>query len=335
MAQYKKFDKKLAGDEEGFQSATPQVVAEYRAKRLKCGAVLDCCCGLGSDTIALAKECETVVSVEIDTERINSAKKNAEQAGRKNIVFINSDIFGLDIKGLKNKYSLECAFADPQRRKADGTRVTNLSETQPNTIVLINCLKQDIPNLCIEAPVSAEIPFDCEKEFIGWEGRKGKRETSLTLYFGDLKKCEVSAVALPSGERIEKGTAPSSYDYTSPRPRKYLYELRNCVVRAGLQDELAKKLGCAIYKDFLTFNFPLLTSNFFENRFEVLADCKAGELVPALKKLGAGKIVLRGRLAPDEQIRMKKTLESQLSGEKKLHAFIEPARCLVCRSLDF
>jgi hypothetical protein len=55
MKYYDKFSKKIFSDEGGYESATLEIVEDYRASRLKCRTALDCCCGIGGDTIARAK----------------------------------------------------------------------------------------------------------------------------------------------------------------------------------------------------------------------------------------------------------------------------------------
>jgi len=325
MKHYDKFSRDLYADEEGYESATPEVVADYRASRLRCGTALDCCCGIGGDTIALAKVCETVIAVDKSAERISMAKKNALLCGLKNIKFVNSDIFACDLK----RFEADVVFADPQRRR-DGKRVNSLDETEPDTNRLVSFLGGRSEGFCIEAPSTAEIPYDCEREYVSWDSRRGKRECILSLYFGRLRRCGISAVALPTGDRIEveEHTAERS---DADAPLGYLYEPKVCIKRALMERDLAESLGCSIYGPFLTSD-GLLKSGFFENRFAFLSFFESGRLIETLRALGAGKVVLRGKMQPEEQMRLKEEIERRLDGERKLHVFVDEG--IICESLS-
>jgi len=250
MRHYDKFSRELYADDEGYESATPELVAEYRASRLKCDTALDCCCGIGGDTIALAKVCENVIAVDKSAERISMAEKNALLFGLKNIKFVNSDILARDV----GEFGADVAFADPQRRR-DGKRVNSLDETEPDTTRLVSFLGGRFEGFCIEAPSTAEIPYDCDREYVSWDSRRGKRECILSLYFGTLKKCSISAVALPSGDRIEV-EEPTKERLSTDKPMHYLYEPKVCIKRASMERDLAESLDCSIYGPYPGNNSP-------------------------------------------------------------------------------
>ena len=90
-------------------------------------------------------------------------------------------------------------------------------------------------------------------------------------------------------------------------------------------------MGVTLSQGFLTSD-GLLRSPFFKNSFELLALVKEDQLVPTLQSFDAKKVVLRGRLEPDQQLRLKHSIESKLSGTKKLHVFFRDtllvAQCL-------
>jgi hypothetical protein len=152
------------------------------------------------------------------------------------------------------------------------------------------------------------------------------------LYFGVLKNCELSAVVLPAGERFEV-TERVSEQLETDVPSQYLYELKICIVKAGLQRELAKKLSCALYKTNFVTSEKLIISNFFENSFVVLDKSSKENIVNELHKLDAKKLVIRGKISPEHQKNLKETLEKQLRGTKKLHMFLEGDRYLICELL--
>ena len=107
-----------------------------------------------------------------------------------------------------------------------------------------------------------------------------------------------------------------------------------------MKEKLLERLGGKAWvfsEKFLSADEEL-ASAFFKNRFkvlEILESWDEGALVPALQKLGAGKVVLRGKFAPEEQLAMKKRVEEKLSGKEKLHAFFFGKKAAVCRNIDF
>jgi len=355
---YKKFLKKIEGDKIGYESATPDIVSNFLCeditKRLMDNAkdnikdninissdigVIDCCCGIGNVSIALSKFFNFVVAVDKDKERLKIAERNAKIYNCKNIKFIHSDIFSINIKDLKEKYNLNVAFADPQRRIIkDGKtiRTNNLTETSPNTINLINFITPEIPNMCVLTSSNAEVNLPCEKEYVSWQGRKGKRETLLVLYFGNLKKCEKSAVVLPSKDKICKETNFEKVECEkSEKPLKYIYEIKDCVVKAKLQNELGILTKCKIFNEKFLTSENEIKSNFFENRFEVLGICTQKNLIENLKKINARKVVIRGKIMPKEHKKMKNEIERKLDGGKeKIHIFINGKKILIGRNID-
>src|SRR3989344_4350413 len=81
----------LAYNAEDLRWATPEIVADYRAKRLKCQVIADLGCGIGFQALAFAKTCHKVYAVDVDHKKLNKAKKNAQLLGIKNIIFIHGD----------------------------------------------------------------------------------------------------------------------------------------------------------------------------------------------------------------------------------------------------
>jgi len=304
--------KKMMFDRESIEVATPEVVATYRAKRLACDAILDVGCGLGGDTSALAGTCGQVVAIDINPQRLEFARNNCRAYGRKNVQFVQGDVLKMNVE----KCGAVFAFADPTRR-VGGRRVKDLSETLPSTTELVKKLS-GFKGFCIETSQQlnpGEIPYECECEYVSLDGEL----VCLSLYFGDFKKGERSAVVLPSGARLEskKGVKKPKVSTLNT----YFYEIDPTVIRAGLVPELAAMVGLPMHGDFLT-SLEVIQSPFFRNSFELLAVIDEDNLVPTLQLLGAKKVVLRGRIDPVKQLALKQSIESKLSGTKKLHVFL-------------
>lgn len=89
------YDEGCLLDEEGWYSATPELIADHIAHRCRCDTILDAFCGVGGNTIAFAKTCEhgmyvvnpsrprltralsTVIALDISPVRLALAKHNA------------------------------------------------------------------------------------------------------------------------------------------------------------------------------------------------------------------------------------------------------------------
>ena len=63
-------------------------------------------------------------------------------------------------------------------------------------------MRKQQKDVCIELPPQIkDIPFDCEIEYLSVNHELNR----LNLYFGELKKCKLSAVIAETGERLEGG----------------------------------------------------------------------------------------------------------------------------------
>lgn len=330
--------------------ATPDSVADYRAKRLKCPIIVDLCAGVGMQSIAFARECDSVISVEIDSRKVEYARRNAAVYGLKNIEFICGDAVSNDVVEMITKADI--VFCDPERLAAENERrIENIAIIKE----ILNKYSQLTKNIAIEVPPQIspdKISFDCEKEYLSVD-RKLNR---LTLYFGMLKRYDVSAVSLPSEERIFKGEKKKLEE--SENILKYLYDVDKAVLKAGLAEELAFKLekdvfmlenrNCfqhpkntpifAIFKRtkknlFLTSDSNI--SNVFLNEFLVLDNVASNdfEIIEALKKLNAKEIILRAEVPPEDYWAVRNKFEEQLVGSFKVHLFLFEDCALVCKKL--
>ncbi len=304
--------KKLHYREEDIRWATPEVVAAYRAERLKCKVIADIGCGIGFQSFAFAKTCKKVYAVEIDKDKIALAKKNAGSLGIKNIEFIHGD--ALSEKVLKKLGDVEMVFCDPERLPEESKR--SVGTIKPSIPELLKKYGSITENMAIEFPPQiTDIPFDCEKEYVSVDGALNR----LNLYFGKLMKCERSAVILPGKEKLcsaEEAALEETEDLG-----EYLYEADPAAVKAGLLNELSQKTKTKLYSSGKAVFFTSdrkVTSLFFKNSFKVMEVCRQEEheIIAALHKHGAGKVILRISVEPKEYWNVRKRIESKLNGTK-------------------
>ena len=303
---------KLHYRDEDIRWATHELAAEYRAQRLKCKTIVDIGCGIGFQSFAFAKICKKVYAVEIDEEKIKLAKKNAQILGWKNIEFIHGD--ALSEKVLKQLKKVDMVFCDPERSPEERKRkVATIKPSIPELLHKYGALTE---NIAIEFPPQiTELPFDCEREYLSIDGALNR----LTLYFGDLKKCERSAVILPGKERLcpaEEATLKET-----ERLGEYLYEADPAVVKAGLLAELSEEAEVERYEDGKAVFFTSdkkVKSSFFKNTFKVIDMCaqEEHEIIAALQKHEAGRVILRIPVDPADYWKIRKKMEAKLAGDK-------------------
>ena len=92
-----KFGADYCANDRTFRMGLDVRFTDHLADRFKGRVVLETCAGGGFTSIALARKAEYVFSVEIDSERLFDAKRNAALAGfRGNVTFIRADIFDVE-----------------------------------------------------------------------------------------------------------------------------------------------------------------------------------------------------------------------------------------------
>jgi 16S rRNA G966 N2-methylase RsmD len=127
--------------------------ANHLADRFKGKVVLETCAGGGFTTIALARKAEYVFSVEIDSERLMEAKRNAALAGvRGNITFIRADIFDVKIDSLDRQ--VDAALVDPDWADRDIAHVYRFedSTTLPPSDWILDYLADYTENITLVQP---------------------------------------------------------------------------------------------------------------------------------------------------------------------------------------
>lgn len=296
---------------EDLRWATHELAAAYRAERLKCKVIVDIGCGIGFQSFAFAKTCKKVYAIEIDKEKIKLAQKNAETLGWKNIEFITGD--ALSEKVISQLKDVDTVFCDPERSPEE--RARNVASIKPSIPELLKKYGALTENIAIEFPPQIkDIPFDCEKEYLSIDGALNR----LTLYFGDLKKCEKSAIVLPGEKKLSSADATLQETETLG---EYLYEADPAVVKADLLAELSEKSGTELYaeeKNVFFTSDKKVKNAFFKNSFKVIEMCKQEdhEIIAALQKHNAGQVILRMSLDPQEYWKVRKKFEAKLIGDK-------------------
>ena len=319
------YQEKLKVPKEFIRFATPREVSIYRAERLGAKTIVEIGAGIGGQTMAFAKNSKNVVAIELDKARSSILSDNIRKLRIKNVNVINGDALN---KGIINKIKKEepsVIFVDTERpEQSDRT----LSFITPPIQKILDAYIPITKKIAIEIPPFTQgleelrKDLNFEEEFISIDNQLNR----LTLYFNELKKCEVSAIALPSGEKIVH-----SAEYVESKKEKYvknykyLYIIDPTIIVARLIDELAVKFDAPI----LFLNKPVLLSNkeidsHFLTKFKIIKTCSndPDQIFKTMKSLGVGKVTLRYNLEPNEYWKVRNSYEKRLTGKREINLFI-------------
>ena len=221
-------------DVPGIEQATSEAVADWKAARFeRCGTteVIDACCGIGGDSIALARS-NSVEAFDLDPVRVWMTERNAGCTARV------ADVTTLTAEGRH-------VHIDPARRdEKSGKRHWRLEHLQPSWSDCAALLATAPGGACKLGP-GVPMPFpdrpeDSELEFIQHHGRM----VQCVLWTGDLVEkagCE-RATILPEGMTICGDPVETPCSFRLPEAGERLLEARPALERAGL-------IGCGLNQE--------------------------------------------------------------------------------------
>lgn len=302
---------KLNLKKEILQYTTPENIADYRAKKLKCNTIVDLCCGIGGQTIYFSRYCKKVYAIDINRNKIKIAKKLCRKLNLKNVELICNDV--LDPKIISIIKNADIIFMDPERPIFEEKR--EMESIHPNINDIISLYSKVSSNFCIELPPQIDINkinYNCEKEFISINNSINR----LTIYFGKLKKNEVTAISLSSKYKLSSFEKPINNIKITNIPKKYIYEIDIVIKYSNLFEYMIRNINkdiniSDIFLMRIDKNRFLLTSNilisnpFLINKYILLKkidykynflkiDELTQEINNFLKNINSGIINIRG-----------------------------------------
>jgi len=214
------------------QQASASVVAAHTASRFaRFRWVADLGCGLGGDSLALAKTGLQTLSVDNDSLHLALIAANARALHCADRI----SVLRADVR--RPAWRVPAAWADPGRR-VDGRRLFNPEQLQPPLSALLRQRWSHHGNLGVKLMpglAHAAIPPNAEAEWISLNGELKE----AVLWFGDLVREPVRrATVLPAG--VELVATDAQADVRAPG--SYLYEPDPAVIRAGAVADLAHSL---------------------------------------------------------------------------------------------
>lgn len=299
----------------GYEQSSSEVIARHRSSRFS-GArrVADFCCGIGGDLIALAAlPGADVLAVDRDETHARFALHNAAVYGaRGRLRAVAADVRDVPVSGF------DAVFIDPARRSdarggGPGPGRFRAGVSQPPLDWCFALARQG-PAVCVKAApgLPAElIPPGWEAEFIA-DGRDLKEAVLWSPAFvaassdqTGLRAGPRRATILPGGHDL---VAVPGDPVTVGEPGEYLLDPSPAVTRAGLVEDLARKVGGWKIDPqiaFIAINKEITTP--FARTLRVLHSAPWNEkrFASRLRELGVGAVDIRRRgLAGDvDQIR--------------------------------
>lgn len=296
---------------------TPQEAAEYRAERM-CGGVntiVEVGAGAGFQTRSFATRVDKVIAIDIDADRLARAEFPH------NAIAIAGDALDPAIieQARQESKGRIAVFLDPERPAT--SRERRIAEVRPDLNTFLNSYRPLTEDIAIELPPFLDdIPWECEREYLSIDGELNR----LTVYFGRLRKCDVSIVNLTSGERLEHTGPIPQVEGSSLTNPPFLLEPDKALAHAGLAaralPERYKIIDIGNGQIFLTQEHT--RSSFFRT-YRVIS---SGTLAAIKEHIGRfGRAILHGAMSPEEQRSRLAELNALCNGDGTVHIFIGDA----------
>lgn len=334
-AKDKGYSIEIWSDLSGVRYSTHELVAKYRAERLKPESLADISCGIGIQLIHFAKFAKKAIGVDIDYKKIEYAKKNAEAYNVRNIKFLVGDSLSEDVI---KQINAEIIFSDPARDEFAKER--KLEDLKPNPILVYEKYKKVTDQFVFDLPPQIQrekIPWKGEFEYIELNGELNR----LTFYTEKLAKAERSAVILPERLIIDSNLKKSQV-VEKKELMKYIYEVPVSVIYANLLEEFLGLFEKQLYliheekkRTFLTSDEEII-SNYFKNIYKIkFKGIKDLDLLnKILKENQYGKAILKFNVSDNEYWKFRKRIEDGLEGNKLGYILKIENQYVVCEKIN-
>jgi Methylase of polypeptide chain release factors len=319
-------------DRVGLEQSTAEVVARHKARRFAShsGEIVDLCCGIGSDAIALAREGRTVQAVDLSPLACERTRLNAGVYGvAERITRRVADATAVELT------TESLIHIDPDRR-VGRQRAIKLEDYAPPLEFLLELIDRTSGGAIKLSPAS------------NFGGKFGGNEIEVTSLEGECKEATVWYGALSGTHAMRATILPEGLSFAGNpwewRPHvgplaRYVYDPDPAVVRAGLLDLVVDELKVQrldAAEEYLTseslVNSPAVVP------FEVLANLPNNEteIRKWVRKGDFGEIEIKSRHVPVNPDAMRKKMS--LSGQGRITLIIARVdgrtRALFCQRVS-
>jgi SAM-dependent methyltransferase len=269
----------------GLEQASSETTARHRASRFEgAGTVLDLCCGIGGDLIALGGVAEQVVGIDRDEVHAVFARHNARVYDVDGRVAV-ADVRDIGVDGVGT------VFVDPARRSSGSTQ-DRRGGYSPD---LGWCFALPAERVCVKAAPGldrAGVPEGWETEFVA----VGRDLKEAVLWSPSWASPAARATVLPGDHSLVADPACPTAEVRPPG--RFLLDPSPAVTRAGAVADLAALVDAWQIDRriaFLSADGPMRSP--FGRAFEVEASLpfSVKPLRAELRRLDIGPIELRRR----------------------------------------
>ena len=263
---------------EALEQATSYEVAVHRAQRFD-APVLDLCCSVGGDLLALP---HGSIGVDLDEARLLLAAANARVLDR-GVSLVRADVTAMDPTG--------DVFTDPARRSG-GRRVFDARAYTPPLAVVLSWAPRALGVKVAPGIDWAVVPGHLEAEVVSLRGAVKE----AVLWGGAARRGPArSATLLPGGHTLTGVRVPAP---AVRPPGAYLLEPDGAVVRAQLVAQVAHAVGGGLLDPTIAYvTADQVAATPFGTWYEVLEVLPFGlkRLREALRRHDAGPLVVKKR----------------------------------------
>jgi predicted RNA methylase len=305
----------------GLEQATRKEVAEHRARRLAGATVVDACCGIGGDFLALARAGCSVTAVDVDPLTVAVARANAGALGLADRVTVTVG----DAAAVRPE-AYDVLFADPARRTSRGRTFDPMAYSPPWPVVLD--LVSRAGRACVKVAPGIPydfIPEDAEAEWVSYKGEVKE----ATLWTGGRPARR--ATLLPGGHTLTATGARAPVGAMG----RYIYEPDGAAIRAHLVGEVAELVGGRLLDPLVAYiAADARVDTPWAARYEVedLMTFSLKKLRAALRERQIGNVTIKKRASALDIERLRADL--RLNGEKSaviiLTRIMDKPYALIC-----
>lgn len=238
------FPSLLAGEQ-----ASSDLLAAYHASMVPDGAtVVDFTAGLGIDAFHLARKSSSVTAIELDVDRAEALRYNAEGLHLENVEVVEGDCREFISGAIAEGKIFDVAFIDPARRDDAGHRIFALSDCRPNVVSMLPEISQISKRLIIKASPMLDISHSIES--VGNHLRRAIaigtptdcKELLLDVDFTRNTDEPIVEAVVISGENILSYNYLRSNENSAPMPPvveavgqgEYVYEAYPEIMKTGV-----------------------------------------------------------------------------------------------------
>lgn len=337
----------------GLEQSTRAEVAEHRARRLpamtghtfeaptgpepgsatapaagKALQVVDACCGIGGDLLALARAGCAVTAVDTDPLTVAVAAANARALGVDDRVTVRVG----DAAQIRPE-EYDVLFADPARRTGRGRTFDPMAYSPPWPVVLDLISRAGLACVKVAPGIPYEfIPEGAQTEWVSYKGEV-KEATIWTGQGGGRR-----ATLLPGGHSLTAAGVTATPAPVGPAGR-YVYEPDGAAVRAHLVAEVAELVGGRLLDPliaYITADDPVDTPWATRYEIEDILPFSLKKLRALLRERQIGNVTIkkRGSAVDIERLRADLRLKGDNSAVVILTRIIDKPSVLLCKPLS-